>query len=48
MVLLVDANIVLDVLLKRETFCKDSKSVMELCSREGINGRIALHTVTTI
>lgn len=48
MVLLVDVNIVLDYLLKREPFYSDSKKVIELCSEENVTGCIALHTVTTI
>ena len=48
MVLLIDANIVLDFLLKREPFYSDSKKVMELCSRDDVDGCIALHTVTTM
>ena len=48
MVLLVDANIVLDFLLKREPFYSDSKKVMEICSHDNVNGCIALHTVTTL
>ena len=48
MVLLIDANIVLDYLLKREPFYNDSKKIMEICSRESVDGCIALHTVTTL
>ena len=48
MTLLVDANIVLDVLLKRDPFYSTSRKVMELCSRDDVNGYIALHTVTTL
>ncbi|MEE1173008.1 MAG: PIN domain-containing protein [Ruminococcus sp.] len=48
MVLLVDTNIVLDYLLKREPFYSDAKAVLKLCSSEDVDGCIALHTVTTI
>ena len=48
MVLLIDANIVLDYLLKRAPFYDDARQVMQLCSKENITGCIALHTVTTI
>lgn len=48
MVLLIDTNIVLDYLLKREPFYDDAKCVMRLCSEESICGCIALHTITTI
>lgn len=48
MVLLIDTNIVLDYLLKREPFYEDAKSVMRLCSGDDVDGVIALHSVTTI
>ena len=44
MVLLIDTNIVLDYLLKREPFHDDARQVMQLCSKENITGCIALHT----
>lgn len=47
MVLLVDTNIILDYLLKREHFYSDAKAVLKLCSNENVDGCIALHTVTT-
>ena len=48
MVLLIDTNIVLDYLLKREPFYEDAKFVMELCSDDSLDGFIALHTVTNM
>lgn len=48
MVLLVDTNIVLDYLLKREPFYEDAKSIMQLCCENTVDGYIALHSVTTI
>lgn len=48
MVLLLDTNIVLDYLLKREGFYEDAKKIMEKCSNENIHGCIALHTITTM
>ena len=48
MVLLLDTNIVLDYLLKRDSFYEEAKKVMEKCSEDGINGCIALHTITTM
>ncbi len=48
MVLLIDANIVLDYLLKRAPFYDDARQVMQLCSKENITGCIALHTVTAM
>ena len=48
MVLLIDTNIVLDYLLKRQGFYDDAKCVMQMCSEEKVSGCIALHTITTI
>ena len=48
MVILIDINILLDHLLKREPFYHDARKVVELCSEDDYNGCIALHTVTTM
>jgi len=38
MVLLLDINIILDYLLKREEFYYNAKRIIEKCSDENING----------
>lgn len=48
MVILIDTNILLDYILKREPFYEDAKRVMEVCSTDKADGCIALHTVTTV
>lgn len=48
MVVLIDANIILDYILKREPFYAAAQKVMQLCSTETVDGYIALHTITTI
>lgn len=48
MVVLIDTNILLDYILKREPFYEDAKKVMEICSSDMADGCIALHTVTTV
>ena len=48
MILLLDTNIVLDYLLKREPFYNDAKRIMELCSDDSVDGYIALHTITNM
>ena len=48
MVLLIDTNIILDYLLKREPFYNNAKAVMEKCCLDDFHGYIALHTVTTL
>ena len=48
MVILVDTNIILDVLQKREPFYTDSKDILTKCASGDINGYIALHTVSNL
>lgn len=48
MVILLDTNILLDYILKREPFYQDARQIMELCSQHTTDGCIALHTVTTL
>ena len=48
MVILLDTNILLDYILKREPFYENAKKVMEICSNDTTDGCIALHTITTI
>ena len=47
-VLLIDSNVVLDFLLRREPFYDSSKRVMRLCTDEYVDGYVALHSLTTI
>lgn len=42
MVLLIDTNIVLDVLLNRSEFVKDSSMVWKLCETEQAKGYLSL------
>ena len=46
--LMIDTNIFLDVLMKREPFFQDSKSVLVLCEQKKIQGFISATTVTDI
>ena len=48
MVLLIDTNIILDYLLKREPFYDDAKRILALCSQNDVSGCIALPTVTNL
>ena len=48
MVLLVDTNVILDFILKREPFYDDANAVLTLCSKSDNVGLIALHSVTNI
>ena len=46
--LMIDTNIILDVLLKRDPFFKDSKAVLDLCESRKILGFISASTATDI
>ena len=48
MKLLIDTNIVLDVLLKREPFCELSAKVLGLCSRKDIHEYVSASSITDI
>lgn len=48
MVILVDTNIILDVITKREPFAAESRKVLELCARQELKGYIAFHSVSNI
>ncbi len=48
MVILVDANVILDYLVTREPFFKPAKKVMELCAEEKVQGTVAFHTIPNI
>ena len=45
---LIDANIVLDVLGKREPFYESSNNVLLCCASKKITGYIALHSISNI
>ena len=48
MVVLIDTNVVLDILQKRESFYEASSEVLSLCASKKIYGYIALHSVSNI
>ncbi|MEY8412440.1 PIN domain-containing protein [Lachnospiraceae bacterium 62-26] len=48
MVILVDANVVIDYILNREPSCKSAGKVMKICSQKENSGFIALHSVSII
>lgn len=48
MKLLIDTNIVLDVLLKREPFCQDAVNVMNLAKYDDVQEYISASAVTDI
>ena len=48
MILMIDTNIVLDVLLKREDFYETSKSVLDMCEAKKILGFVSASSITDI
>lgn len=48
MLVLIDTNIILDILEKREPFYGPSNDVLSLCASKKINGCIALHSISNI
>ena len=46
--LMIDTNIILDVLLEREPFYENSKSILDLCESGKIHGFISASTATDI
>ncbi len=46
--LMIDTNIILDVLLERDPFFKDSKAVLDLCENKKVIGFISASTATDI
>jgi len=45
---LIDTNIVLDILEKRDPFYEASNHVLSLCASKKINGYIAVHSISNI
>ena len=48
MVILIDANVILDVLMKREPFFGESRACLEYCMNRKVSGYVALHTISNI
>ena len=48
MKVLIDTNVIIDFLLKREPFYKASKEVLMKCTHENVEGFIAIHSVSNL
>lgn len=48
MTVLIDTNIILDVLFKRNPFYEDSYRVLNMCSEKTVNGILSAHSVSNI
>ena len=45
---LIDTNIIMDFIVKRDSFSDDAEKVIELCMRRDVHGCIAAHTVPNL
>lgn len=48
MVILIDTNIILDVLLKREPYVNEAQIIMEKCANREIIGYLAAHSIPNL
>lgn len=48
MVVLVDANIIIDVLQYRSPFDADARQILTLCAQKKVTGILAAHTIPTL
>ena len=48
MVVLVDANVILDVLQSRQPFQNESEKILRICAEHKVRGVIAAHTIPTM
>lgn len=48
MVVLIDTNVIIDFLMKREPYAEDAIKIVSLCNEKIISGYIAAHTISNI
>lgn len=48
MVVLVDTNVVIDVLIKREPYMKDSQDILTKCASEELTGYLAAYSIPNL
>lgn len=48
MKVLIDTNVIIDFLLKREPFYQNSKMALMRCAKESVEGYIAMHSVSNL
>ena len=46
--ILIDTNIIMDYIGKREPFLADARMIIKLCTEKSINGCISSHTITNL
>lgn len=48
MVLLIDTNVIMDFIMKREPYAEDAIRMIDLCNRRQFTGYIAAHTISDL
>lgn len=48
MVVLIDANVIIDYIASREPFYREAYKIMDMCYRKKVKGYIAFHSVSII
>ena len=48
MIVLIDTNVILDVLLKREPYVSEAKFIMTKCADREITGYLAAHSIPNL
>lgn len=48
MVVLIDTNIIVDFLMKREPYAEEAIKIVELCNQKKVSGCIAAHTISNL
>ena len=48
MEVLIDTNVIMDFLMKREPYAEDAIQIVELCREKKLKGYVAAHTVPTL
>ena len=48
MIVLVDTNVIMDFMMKREPYAEDAIRIIDLCNRKRLTGYIAAHTISNL
>ena len=48
MVALINTNVIMDFLMKREPYAEDAIEIVDLCKRQKITGYLAAHTISNL
>lgn len=48
MIVLVDTNVIMDFMMKREPYAEDAIRIIDLCNRKQLTGYIAAHTISNL